>query len=58
MSDNISMPGFFIGDAAFPLITRIMKSYYGSNLTIAQRIFNYRALPILGQDAQLKVHFS
>jgi len=39
---NISMPGFFIGDAAFPLITRIMKPYCGSNLTIAQKIFNYR----------------
>lgn len=39
---NISIPGFFIGDAAFPLTTRIMKPYCGSNLTIAQRIFNYR----------------
>jgi len=39
---DISIPGFFIGDAAFPLTTRMIKPYCGSNLTIAQRIFNYR----------------
>ncbi|XP_036144929.1 protein ALP1-like [Monomorium pharaonis] len=39
---DIKLPGFFIGDAAFPLTTRIMKPYCGSNLTIAQKIFNYR----------------
>jgi len=26
-NSNISMPGFFMGDAAFPHTTRIMKSY-------------------------------
>ncbi|XP_077277800.1 uncharacterized protein LOC143905974 isoform X2 [Temnothorax americanus] len=39
---DISLPGFFIGDAAFPLTRRMMKPYSTSNLTIAQRIFNYR----------------
>lgn len=39
---DISIPGFFIGDAAFPLTTRMMKPYNGSNLTTAQKIFNYR----------------
>ncbi|XP_071578889.1 uncharacterized protein [Temnothorax nylanderi] len=39
---NISMPGFFIADAAFPLCTRIMKPYSGKNLTEKQRIYNYR----------------
>jgi len=38
---DISIPGFFIGDTAFPLTTRITKPYCGSNLTIVQRIFNY-----------------
>lgn len=39
---NISIPGFFIGEAAFPLTTRMMKPYSTSNLMFAQRIFNYR----------------
>jgi len=39
---DISILGFFIGDAAFLLTTRMMKPYCDSNLTIAQRIFNYR----------------
>lgn len=39
---DISIPGFFIGDAAFPLITRIMKPYSASDLTEPQRNFNYR----------------
>ena len=39
---NISMPGFFIADAAFPLCTRIMKPYSGKYLTKKQKIFNYR----------------
>ncbi|KYM97065.1 hypothetical protein ALC62_12256 [Cyphomyrmex costatus] len=39
---NISMPGFFIADAAFPLSTRIMKPYSGKNLTKKQKIYNYR----------------
>lgn len=39
---DISMPGFFIGDAAFPLTTTIIKPYTTSNLTISQRIFNYK----------------
>jgi len=39
---SISMPGFFIGDAAFPLSIRIMKPYLGKNLTEKQKIYNYR----------------
>jgi len=39
---SISMPGFFIADAAFPLSTRIMKPYSGKNLTEKQKIYNYR----------------
>lgn len=39
---DISIPGFFIGDAAFPLTTKIMKPYGGSALTVPQKIFNYR----------------
>ncbi|KAL6420965.1 hypothetical protein ACFW04_013627 [Cataglyphis niger] len=42
LHSNISIPGFSIGDAAFPLTTKIMKPYCGSNLTIVQKIFNYR----------------
>ncbi|KAL6420929.1 hypothetical protein ACFW04_013812 [Cataglyphis niger] len=45
--DNVKLPGtdigilgFFIRGATFPLTT--MKPYYGSNLTIAEKIFNYR----------------
>lgn len=39
---DVNMPGFFIGDAAFPLTIRLMKPYIGSNLTFEQQIFNYR----------------
>jgi len=39
---SISMPGFFVADAAFPLSTRIMKPYSGKNLTEKQKIYNYR----------------
>lgn len=39
---DISMPGFFIANAGFPLCTRIMKPYSGKNLTNNQRIYNYR----------------
>ncbi|XP_066589329.1 uncharacterized protein [Prorops nasuta] len=39
---NIALPGFFLADAAFPLTQRIVKPYGGINLTIAQKVFNYR----------------
>lgn len=39
---NISMPAYFIADAAFPLCTRIMKPYSGKYLTETQKIYNYR----------------
>lgn len=39
---DISIPGFFIGDAAFSLTTRVMKPYGGTDLTEPQRNFNYR----------------
>lgn len=39
---DINISGFFIGDAAFPLTTQLMKPYPGSHLTMAQTIFNYR----------------
>lgn len=39
---SISMPGFFIADAAFPLCIQIMKPYSGKNLPEKQKIYNYR----------------
>lgn len=39
---NISMPGFFIADAAFPLCSQIMRPYSTINLTEKQQIYNYR----------------
>lgn len=39
---DVSIPGYFIGDAAFALTTRIMKPYGSTKLTIAQKVFNYR----------------
>lgn len=34
--------GFFVGDAAFPLKTYLLKPYQHSPLTYEQKIFNYR----------------
>lgn len=34
--------GFLVGDDAFALKTHLLKPYGGTNLTKAQKIFNYR----------------
>lgn len=39
---NIQMPYFFVGDDAFGLSNRLMKLYPGKQLTLLQKIFNYR----------------
>lgn len=36
------MPCFFVGDEAFPLSTRLMRPYPGKELSVSQRVFNYR----------------
>lgn len=39
---NIKSHYFFVGDEAFKISCRIMRPYPGKNLTVQQRIFNYR----------------
>lgn len=39
---NQSMPYFFIGDQAFPLMKNFMRPYAGRNLEEKKQIFNYR----------------
>ena len=46
-TDNISgisfpLPYFFVGDAAFPLKTYMLRPYLGRYLLESKRIFNYR----------------
>ena len=46
-TDNISrisfpLPYFFVGDAAFPLKTYMLRPYPGRYLPESKRIFNYR----------------
>lgn len=39
---NIEVPFVFVADDAFPLSNNIMKPYPNRNLSISERIFNYR----------------
>lgn len=36
------LPFFFLGDAAFPFTTALMKPYPGQNIEKKRRIYNYR----------------
>ena len=38
----LPIPYFFVGDAAFPLKTYMLRPYPGRNLPESKRIFNYR----------------
>lgn len=39
---NTCLPAEFVGDAAFPLLKNLMRSYPGANLNPEKTIFNYR----------------
>nr|CAI5859287.1 unnamed protein product [Callosobruchus analis] len=39
---NVLVPYFFVTDEAFPLKQFIMRPYPGKNLTVQQKVFNYR----------------
>nr|CAI5848937.1 unnamed protein product [Callosobruchus analis] len=39
---NVLVPYFFVADEAFPLKQFIMRPYLGKNLTVQQKVFNYR----------------
>lgn len=41
-NSDIESTFFFLGDGAFPLSTNLMKPFGGSNLSMDQRVFNYR----------------
>ncbi|CAG7822201.1 unnamed protein product, partial [Allacma fusca] len=41
-NSNISAPYVFVGDEAFPLLPNLLRPYPGDNLTLPQRVFNYR----------------
>ena len=41
-NSNITLPFYFLGDAAFPFLPNLMKPYPGDNLEKQKRLFNYR----------------
>ncbi len=40
--NNVVLPHVFTCDEAFPLLANVMRPYPGDNLTVEQRVFNYR----------------
>ncbi|CAN7939714.1 unnamed protein product, partial [Ixodes hexagonus] len=39
---SLAMPFVLVGDEAFPLMENLMRPYPGTDLTLCQRIYNYR----------------